>query len=170
MNIVDSPPWLGFLGHGPNGNALSQAAEAADKPIARTICLRAVLKRVLRQRRESAALAAIAPTRQGRGIPLSERIALPAADSGPQTSLSMADCVILDAARVQVVHIWTHDADTDRLDDVTCIQKEQAWLPTHSGSCSGARGHFGCVFSTDKDSLESICLAQTGVSWLRQRC
>jgi len=108
----------------PSANAFSRAVEAVDQLIVPTICLYEVFKIVLRQRGESAAFSAIALMRQGRVTPLTERIALLAADLSLQTKLPMADSVILATARVHGAHIWTQDADFDGLDDVTFIAKE----------------------------------------------
>ena len=83
-----------------------------------------MFKNVLRQRGESAAFSAIALIRQGHVIPLTERIALLAADLSLQTKLPMAASVILATARVHRAHIWTQDADFDGLDDVTFLAKE----------------------------------------------
>jgi len=124
MNVVDSSAWLEYFVDGPNADAFSQAVEAIDQLIVPTICLYEVFKIVLRQRGESAALSAIALMRQGRVIPLTERIALLAADLSLQTRLPMADSVILATARVHGAHIWTQDEDFDGLDDVTFMAKE----------------------------------------------
>jgi len=124
MNVVDSSAWLEYFADGPNADAFSQAVEAVDQLIVPMICLYEVFKIVLRQRGESAALSAIALMRQGRVIPLTERIALLAADVSLQTRLPMADSIILATARVHRAHIWTQDADFDGLDDVTFMAKE----------------------------------------------
>jgi len=124
MNVVDSSTWLEYFADGPNADAFSQAVEAVDHLIVPTICLYEVFKIVLRQRGESAAFSAIALMRQGRVIPLTERIALLAADLSLQTRLPMADSVILATARVHGAHIWTQDPDFDGLDDVTFMAKK----------------------------------------------
>ena len=124
MNVVDSSAWLEYFADGPNADTFSQAVEAVDQLIVPMICLYEVFKIVLRQRGESAALSAIALMRQGRVIPLTERIALLAADVSLQTRLPMADSIILATARVHRAHIWTQDADFDGLDDVTFMAKE----------------------------------------------
>ena len=124
MNVVDSSAWLEYFADGPNADAFSQAVEAVDQLIVPTICLYEVFKIVLRQRGESAALSAIALMRQGQVSPLTERIALLAADLSLQTRLPMADSIILATARVHRAHIWTQDADFDGLDDVTFMAKE----------------------------------------------
>jgi len=124
MNVVDSSAWLEYFADGPSADAFSQAVEAVDQLIVPTICLYEVFKIVLRQRGESAALSAIALMRQGQVSPLTERIALLAADLSLQTRLPMADSIILATARVHRAHIWTQDADFDGLDDVTFMAKE----------------------------------------------
>ena len=75
MNVVDSSAWLEYFADGPNAGAFAQAVEATQELIVPTICLYEVFKSVLRQRGESAAFSAIALMRQGRVIPLTERIA-----------------------------------------------------------------------------------------------
>ena len=124
MNVIDSSAWLEYFADGPNAEAFSQAVEAVDQLLVPTICLYEVFKSVLRQRGASAAFSAIALMRQGRVIPLTERIALLAADLSLQAKLPMADSVILATARVHGAHIWTQDADFDGLDDVTFMAKE----------------------------------------------
>jgi len=124
MNVVDSSAWLEYFADGPNADAFSQPVEAVDQLIVPTICVYEVFKIVLRQRGESAAFSAIALMRQGRVVPLTERIALLAADLSLQTRLPMADSVILATARVHGAHIWTQDADFDGLEEVTYMAKE----------------------------------------------
>jgi predicted nucleic acid-binding protein len=124
MNVVDSSAWLEYFADGPNAKTFAPAIEATDELIVPTICLYEVFKSVLRQRDESAALSAIALMRQGQVIPLTERIALLAADLSLQTRLPMADSVILATARVHRAHIWTQDADFDGLDGVTFLAKQ----------------------------------------------
>ena len=124
MNVVDSSAWLEYFADGPNASAFAQAVEATNQLIIPTICLYEVFKIVLRQRGESAAFSAIALMRQGRVVPLTERIALLAADLSLQTRLPMADSVILATARVHGAHIWTQDADFDGLEEVTYMAKE----------------------------------------------
>ena len=124
MNVVDSSAWLEYFADGPNASVFAQAVESTDELIVPTICLYEVFKSVLRQRGESAALSAIALMRQGEVIPLTERIALLAADLSLQTRLPMADSVILATARLHRAHIWTQDTDFDGLDDVTFAAKQ----------------------------------------------
>jgi len=124
MNVVDSSAWLEYFADGSNAKMFAPAIEATDELIVPTICLYEVFKSVLRQRDESAALSAIALMRQGQVIPLTERIALLAADLSLQTRLPMADSVILATARVHRAHIWTQDADFDGLDEVTFLAKQ----------------------------------------------
>jgi toxin FitB len=123
MNVVDSSAWLEYFADGPNAGAFAQAVEATQELIVPTICLYEVFRAVLRQRGESAAFSAIALMRQGRVIPLTERIALLAADLSLHTRLPMADSVILATARVHGAHIWTQDADFDGLEGVTFVPK-----------------------------------------------
>ena len=124
MNVVDSSAWLEYFADGPNASAFADAVESTEQLIVPTICLYEVFKTVLRQRGESAALSAIALMRQGRVTPLTERIALLAADLSHQTGLPMADSVVLATARVHRAHIWTQDADFDGLDEVTFLAKQ----------------------------------------------
>jgi toxin FitB len=74
-----------------------------------TICLLEVFKRILQQRREDAALQAVAVMHQGIVVPLTPEIALKAAGIGNELKLPLADSVILATARTYQGIIWTQD-------------------------------------------------------------
>jgi len=124
VNVVDSSAWLEFFADGPNARIFAEPLEHTEALLVPSVCLYEVFKTVLRQRGESAALQAIAAMRQGQIVELTERIALLAAELSLELRLPMADSIILATARLYDAHIWTQDADFERLEGVTFVAKE----------------------------------------------
>ena len=83
-----------------------------------------VLKRILQQRNEDAALQAIALMHQGLIVDLTSNIALAAAKIEPQLKLPLADSVILVTARSHAAVIWTQDEDFKGIKGVRYIGKK----------------------------------------------
>ena len=118
MNVVDSSAWLEYFADAPNAKFFAPAIEDTESLIVPTICFLEVFKRVLQQRGEQSALAAVVQMRQGRIVPLDDALALRAAKIGHELKLALADSVIVATARAHSATIWTQDADFKSLEGV----------------------------------------------------
>ncbi len=110
MNLVDSCGWLEYLAGGRNAAYFAKPIEDTARLIVPTVCIYEVFKRVMQQAGRSAALEVVAAMRQGKVIPLSENLALEAADLGSTLKLALADSIILATARAEEATVWTQDA------------------------------------------------------------
>jgi predicted nucleic acid-binding protein len=88
-----------------------------------TITLLEVFKRVLQQRRETAALQAVAHMRQGNVVDLGADLAPAAAHLGISHKLPLADSVMLATARRYGAVLWTQDADFKGIDGVRYVSR-----------------------------------------------
>lgn len=118
MNVVDSSAWLEYLADGPNAPFFAPAIEDLEHLIVPTISIYEVFKRVLVQRDETAALQAVAQMRQGKTVPLTDKLALQAAATSAARRLPMADAIVLATARVHKATVWTQDVDFEGLEGV----------------------------------------------------
>jgi predicted nucleic acid-binding protein len=125
MNVVDSSGWLEYFGDDTNADFFAPAIEAIDELLVPTISLYEVFKRVLQQRGESAALQAISAMRQGTVIPVTEVIALEAAQISGTHKLPMADSIILATTRLHDAELWTQAADFKGLSAVRYVSKRR---------------------------------------------
>lgn len=123
MNVVDSSGWLEFFADGANAGFFAKAITDTERLLVPTISLLEVVKRVLQQRGEDAALQAVAHMRQGSVVALDADIALAAAHLGLAHRLPQADSVMLATARRYEAALWTQDADFEGIDGVRYVSK-----------------------------------------------
>lgn len=121
MNVVDSSGWLEFFAGGPNAGFFAPALQAVDELIVPSVSVYEVFKRVLQQRGEGPALQAVALMQQGSILELSAPNALVAARLSVETGLSMADAIILSAARSCGATFWTQDAHFEGMEGVEYV-------------------------------------------------
>ncbi|MBI3568001.1 MAG: type II toxin-antitoxin system VapC family toxin [Gemmatimonadetes bacterium] len=129
MNVVDSSGWLEYFADGPHAAFFAPAIERTDRLVVPTLSLTEVFKRVLQQRDETAALAAVAVMHQGRVVELDGALALAAAKLGVEHRLPLADSVIYATARATSATLWTQDADFDGLPGVRYRAAERRKKP-----------------------------------------
>ncbi len=110
MNVVDSSAWLEYFGDGPNAADFAGAIEAADDRVVPTLTLFEVFKRVTQLKDEATALQAVGVMMQGRVVDLSASLAIEAGRLSLETSLPLADSIILATARSEGAVLWTQDA------------------------------------------------------------
>jgi len=118
MNVVDSSAWLEYFADGSNAEYFAAAVEDVESQIVPTLTVYEVFKRILQERDESAALAAVAVMQQGQVVDLTSSLALEAAHLSVREGLPLADSVILATARTHEATLWTQDADFEGLDGV----------------------------------------------------
>jgi predicted nucleic acid-binding protein len=109
-NVVDSCGWLEYFANGSNADFFAPAIEATASLLVPALTLFEVFKRVLQQRTEADALRAVALMRQGQVIPLSDTLAIGAAQVSVALRLPLADSIILHTAREHGAVLWTQDA------------------------------------------------------------
>jgi toxin FitB len=123
VNVLDSSGWLEIFADGPNADTFAEVAKASDELLVPVVNLYEVFKKVLLDRGESAALEAVAVMLGGRVVDLDEGLALSAAKLSAELHLTMADSMILAAARAHGAILWTQDQDFEGIEDVRYIPR-----------------------------------------------
>lgn len=122
--MVDSSGWLEYFAQAPNAPFFRSAIHATEMLLVPTICIYEVYKRIVAQRDEEEALAAVAWMALGRVVDLTQSIALLAADLSLEHHLPMADSIILATARTYNATLWTQDAHFAGLEGVKYIERK----------------------------------------------
>ena len=123
MNLVDSSGWLEYFANEKNADFFAEPIEDTSNLMVPTINLYGVLRKVLQQKDEPAAMQAIALTQQGKISDVDPPISLHAAKQSVALNLPIADSIILATARAFHAKLWTQDSDLINLPDVIYIQK-----------------------------------------------
>lgn len=110
MNLVDSCGWLEYFADGPNAAFFAKPLEDIASLVVPTICIYEVFRRLSAQIGRSGALEAVAMMRQATIVPLTDTLAMQAADIAKETKLAMADSIVLAAAHLCDATVWTQDA------------------------------------------------------------
>ncbi len=123
MIVVDSSGWIEFFTGGPNARSYGSYLEKASQLITPTVVLYEVYKLIKRERTEEEALLAVAQIQKTRLVPLSESVALAAADVSLDFRLAMADAIVYATARGEDAELVTSDADLEGLPGVQYLSK-----------------------------------------------
>lgn len=123
MILVDSSGWIEFFTDGRNAAQYGVYLERASKVVTPTVVLYEVYKLVKRERTEEEALLAAAQMQKTRLVPLSDSLALAAADVSVEFRLAMADSIVYATARAENAEVVTSDADLRRLPGVIFLPK-----------------------------------------------
>lgn len=123
MILVDSSGWIEFFTDGVNAPKYGSYLEKTSTVVTPTIVLYEVYKLVKRERTEEEALLAAAQIQKTRVIPLSDSLALVAADVSLEFRLAMADSIVYATARTEGAELVTSDADLRGLPGVTFLPK-----------------------------------------------
>ena len=123
MNLVDSSGWLEYFTDGPLANAYAHHLKALDQVLTPTVVLYEVYKVIKRERTEEEALAAVAQIGKTRLVPLSDTIALTAADVSLAYRVAMADAIVYATSLTEKAKLVTSDADLASLPGVTYLKK-----------------------------------------------
>lgn len=94
MLIVDSCGWIEFFTDGARAVEYSKYLNNLSKVITPTIILYEVYKKIRKEETEDSALLAVSLINKTKIVPLSESIALTAADFSLKYSLPMADAIV----------------------------------------------------------------------------
>ncbi|HYM59531.1 MAG TPA: type II toxin-antitoxin system VapC family toxin [Thermoanaerobaculia bacterium] len=125
MIVVDSSGWLEFLTEGPLAGEFAKRLQQPAAVITPTIIMYEVYKHSKRLRGEAAALDAVAAMQKTRVVPLSDELALVAADLSLEHKLPMADAIVLATARLHEAEVVTSDVDFQGVPGVTYIPKKR---------------------------------------------
>lgn len=123
MILVDSSGWLEFLTGGPLAGSCAPALKDLRDVITPTIVLYEVYKFIKRERGEEEALVAVGQMGKTRVVPLTDPVALTAADLSLKHKLAMADAIVYATAVLEGSKVLTCDADLADLPGVTFLKK-----------------------------------------------
>ena len=123
MILVDSSGWIEFFTGGANAGRYGSFLEKTSELVTPTVVLYEVYKLVRRERSEEEALLAAAQVQKTRLVPLSDSLALAAADASLEFRLAMADSIVYATARAENAELVTSDADLRGLPGVTYLPK-----------------------------------------------
>lgn len=123
MILVDSSGWLEFLTGGPLAGSCAPALKDLRDVITPTVVLYEVYKFIKRERGEEEALVAAAQMGKTRLVPLTDPVALTAADLSLKHKLAMADAIVYATAVLEGAKVLTCDADLADLPGVTFLKK-----------------------------------------------
>lgn len=124
MILVDSSGWIEFFTGGVNASRYGSYLGDASQLVTPTVVLYEVYKLVRRERTEEDALLAAAQIQKTRLVPLSDSLALAAADVSLEFRLAMADSIVYATARAEEAELVTSDADLRSLPGVTFLPKQ----------------------------------------------
>ena len=123
MILVDSSGWLEFFTDGPLASTYAHQLKNVHELVTPTVVLYEVYKTIKRQRSEEEALAAAAQIGKTQLVPLTDTIALTAADISLSYQLAMADAIVYATALTERAKLVTSDVDLASLPDVTYLKK-----------------------------------------------
>lgn len=123
MILVDSSGWIEFFTGGGSAAKYGSYLEKTSNVVTPTIVLYEVYKLVKRERTEEEALLAAAQMQKTRLVPLSDSLALAAADVSLEFRLAMADSIVYATARAEEAELVTSDGDLRGLPGVTFLPK-----------------------------------------------
>jgi predicted nucleic acid-binding protein len=125
MILVDSSGWIEFFTGGANAGRYGSYLRDTAELVTPTVVLYEVYKIIKRERTEEDALLAVAQIQKTRLVPLSESLALAAADSSLEHRLAMADAIVYATARAEGAKLVTSDEDLRGLPGVTYVKKRK---------------------------------------------
>jgi predicted nucleic acid-binding protein len=120
--LMDSSGWVEFFTGGPLADRYATYLIPQQEVVTPTIVLYEVYKKIKRERGEETAVLFAGRLNATQVIPLTESIALLAADLSLQHGLAMADAVVYATARDQGAQLVTGDADLKDLPGVVYLR------------------------------------------------
>jgi predicted nucleic acid-binding protein len=122
--VVDSSGWLEFLTDGVLADDYSRHLSEPAAVLTPTIVIYEVYKHAKRLLAEEDAIDAVAAMQKTRVVPLTDELALLAADLSLAHRLPMADAIVLATAQAHGAEVVTSDADFAGVPGVTYIPKK----------------------------------------------
>ena len=111
MIVIDSSGWIEFFLDGPKSGIYARYLQHPEKIFTPAIVVYEVYKKIKRERGEPLAKLCVAQIEKTQVVPITEAIALLAADLSLEFSLPMADSLVLATARMQQSELMTSDPD-----------------------------------------------------------
>jgi predicted nucleic acid-binding protein len=124
LNLVDSSGWISFFTNGPSAGRFEPFLRKPSEVVTPSIVLYEVYKIIKRERTEEDALRAVGQMLKTRIIPLTDTLALEAADVSLEHGLPMVDSIVYATALANDAELVTGDADFAKLPGVTLIRRE----------------------------------------------
>jgi len=121
--VVDSSGWLEFLTDGVHAEKYANYLRQPAGVVTPTIVMYEVYKHAKRLRSEEDAVDAVAAMQKTRVVPLTNELALVAADLSLLYKLPMADAIVLATAQAHDADVITSDADFENIPRVVYIPK-----------------------------------------------
>ena len=122
MILVDSFGWIEYLAEGQLAERYEEYLTNLAEVITPTIVLYGVYKKLRRERREEEALLVVAQMMKTKIVPLSEEIALLAAELSLKHNLPMADAIVHATAMKEACPVVTSDPHFKGLEDVIYLE------------------------------------------------
>ena len=123
MIVVDSSGWVEFFTDGVLADQYARRLRNLQLVVTPAIVIYEVYKRLKRELGEDDALIAVSAMQRSRVVPISQELALAAADLSLQHGLAMADALILATAQSFDAELVTSDRDFERVVGVTYLAK-----------------------------------------------
>ncbi len=123
MNLVDTSGWLEYFFDGANAAFFAPVIEDTENLIVSVINEYEVYKKILQIASRQKALRSITQMKLGKIVPLSEDIALFAAEISIQHKIPMADSIIYATGKLNNANVWTQDVDFINLPGVKYAKK-----------------------------------------------
>jgi len=120
--VLDSSGWIEFFTGGPLAERYAAYLLPRYQLITPTIVLYEVYKKIKRERGEETALLFAGRLNSTHVVPLTESIALLAADVSLREGLAMADAIVYATAKDQNAEVVTGDADLKDLPGVVYVK------------------------------------------------
>jgi len=118
MILVDSFGWIEYLAEGQLVERYEEYLANLAEVVTPTIILYEVYKKLRRERKEEEVLLVIAQIMKTKVVPLSEEIALLAAEISLKHTLPMADAIVYATAMKEACPVVTSDPHFKGLDEV----------------------------------------------------
>ena len=126
MNLIDSSGWLEYFMNGPLAEAYAPYFKKPQEVTTPTIVLFEVYKKIKGEAGEEQALMAVNQMEKTNVIPLTEGIALQAADISLENKLAMADSIIYATALQRGAKVITSDTDFVDLPHVVYLEDPES--------------------------------------------
>ena len=124
MIVVDSSGWLEFLTDGVLAEEYAKRLRQPTSVLTPTIVLYEVYKHAKRLLSEQDAVDAVSAMQKTQVVPLSDELALVAADLSLAYKLPMADAIVLATAQAYDADVITSDVDFADIPGVVYIPKK----------------------------------------------
>ncbi len=123
--MIDSSAWLEIFRGSPHADRVLRLAADPTRIVTPTVVLYEVYKILRRDESEEEALRAAAQLMKTNVVPLSEGLALEAADLSLEHRLAIADAIVYATGRREHADIVTTDADLGRLPGSIFLSKKR---------------------------------------------